>query len=130
MKLFKEFKEFLNRGNVLDLAVAVVIGGAFGKIVTALVNNVIMPAISLIFGTSSIAELAYVKGEGDDAIVLAYGAFIQAIIDFILVAFVIFLVVKAFNKMKRKKEEEPAPDPEPSAEEKLLTEIRDLIKEK
>ena len=96
----------------------------------ALVNNVIMPAISLIFGTSSIAELAYVKGEGDDAIVLAYGAFIQAIIDFILVAFVIFLVVKAFNKMKRKKEEEPAPDPEPSAEEKLLTEIRDLIKEK
>lgn len=130
MKLFKEFKEFLNRGNVLDLAVAVVIGGAFGKIVTALVNNVIMPAISMIFGASSIAELAYVKGEGDDAIVLAYGAFIQAIIDFILVAFIIFLVVKAFNKMKRKKEEEPAPDPEPSAEEKLLTEIRDLIKEK
>lgn len=130
MKLFKEFKEFLNRGNVLDLAVAVVIGGAFGKIVTALVNNVIMPAISMIFGASSIAELAYVKGEGDDAIVLAYGAFIQAIIDFILVAFIIFLVVKVFNKMKRKKEEEPAPDPEPSAEEKLLTEIRDLIKEK
>lgn len=130
MKLFKEFKEFLNRGNVLDLAVAVVIGGAFGKIVTALVNNVIMPAISMIFGASSIAELAYVKGEGDDAIVLAYGAFIQAIIDFILIAFIIFLVVKAFNKMKRKKEEEPAPDPEPSAEEKLLTEIRDLIKEK
>ena len=132
MKLFKEFKEFINRGNVLDLAVAVVIGGAFGKIVTALVNNVIMPAISMIFGASSIAELAIVKGEGDDAIVLAYGAFIQAIIDFIIVAFVIFLVVKAFNKMKRKKEEEPAPepDPEPSAEEKLLTEIRDLIKEK
>jgi len=144
---FGEFKEFISRGNVLDMAVGVIIATAFGKITTALVNNVLMPFIGYIFGgsdataalniTLKAAEVDTATGEViKEATVLGFGTFLSAIIDFIIVAFVVFCIVKAFNKAheaaeKRKKAaEEAAPEapPEPSAEEKLLTEIRDLLK--
>lgn len=145
---FGEFKEFISRGNVLDMAVGVIIATAFGKITTALVNNVIMPFIGYIFGgtdataalniTLKAAEVDSATGEViKEATVLGFGTFLAAIIDFIIVAFVVFCIVKAFNKAheaaekKKKAQEEAAPEtpPEPSAEEKLLTEIRDLLKD-
>ena len=134
MKFLKEFKEFAMKGNVVDMAVGVIIGGAFGKIVTSLVNDIVMPAISLITGKVNVAEMAYVMGAKADGteIALKYGAFLQNIIDFLIIAFSIFVVIKLMSKLHRKKEEEPAPapaEPEPTAEEKLLTEIRDLLKE-
>ncbi|MDD7318280.1 MAG: large conductance mechanosensitive channel protein MscL [Prevotella sp.] len=140
MGFIKEFKEFAMKGNVMDMAVGVIIGGAFGKIVTSLVDNIIMPLVGLATGgvnfndmfvnlsdekVNSLAE-ATEKGVA----VFAYGAFIQSIIDFLIIAFCIFLMIKAMNKLSKKKEEEPAAAPEPSAEEKLLSEIRDLIKNK
>ncbi|MBR5586952.1 MAG: large-conductance mechanosensitive channel protein MscL [Clostridia bacterium] len=134
MKFFKEFKEFAMKGNVVDMAVGVIIGGAFGKIVTSLVNDIVMPAISLITGKVNVAEMAYVMGAKADGteIALKYGAFLQNIIDFLIIAFSIFVVIKLMSKLHKKKVEEapeaPA-EPEPSAEEKLLTEIRDLLKE-
>ena len=146
-KFLNEFKQFAMRGNVIDLAVGVVIGGAFGKITTSLVNDVFMPFISFLFGARDMTALNMIvrpevlneAGEVTQAaIVIGFGTFIATIIDFILVALVVFLVVKAINaakaKMEKAKEEEvaaepPAP-PAPSAEEVLLTEIRDLLKEK
>lgn len=144
-KLLKEFKEFAVKGNAVDMAVAVVIGGAFGAIVTSLVNDLIMPCIGVLIGGADFANLAVtlkdavpeaVNDAGEvitpakDAVLFKYGQFINTIISFLIVTFSIFLVIKGLNKMKRKKEEEPAAPAEPSAEEKLLTEIRDLLKEK
>ena len=144
MGFVKEFKEFAMKGNVMDMAVGVIIGGAFGKIVTSLVNDVLMPVVSLCTGGVDFTNL-FVKlsGEGTyntlaeaqeaGASVMAYGQFIQNIVDFLIVAFCIFLMIKGMNKLNKKKEEEPAPAPEPPApsnEEVLLTEIRDLLKNK
>ena len=131
-KFVKEFKDFINRGNVVDMAVGVIIGGAFGKIVTALVNNVVTPAISLLTGKVNIAELNVTvpaSVEGAEPIVISYGLFIQAIIDFLIIAFCVFLFVKLISKLKKKEEEKPVPAPKPSNEEILLTEIRDILKE-
>lgn len=123
--MWKEFKEFAMQGNVVDLAVAVVIGGAFGKIVTAFVDNIITPIIGVLCGGVDFSGLAIHVGEA----AIGYGALIQAIIDFLIIAFFIFLVVKAMNKMK--KPEEPAEEePAGPTEAELLTEIRDLLKEK
>ena len=144
MGMLKEFKEFAMRGNVVDMAVGVVIGGAFGKIVTSAVNDIIMPPIGLLLGNMNFSELKWtLKPEVLDAagevtqtaVTLNYGAFIQVIIDFILVAMAIFLLIKGINAMNRKKKEEeaapaPAPEPAPSKEEVLLTEIRDLLAKK
>ena len=128
--MWKEFRDFINRGSVIDLAVAVIIGGAFGAIISSLVNDIIMPLIGLVMGGVDFAGLAVQVG---DAQVL-YGSFIQAVVNFLLIAFVLFLIVRGFNKLQesRAKEEEaaPPPPPEPSPEEKLLAEIRDLLKEK
>ena len=130
MGLIKEFKEFAMKGNVMDMAVGVIIGGAFGKIVSSLVDDVLMPAIGMLTGNVDFTSLVCKIGEGENAAVLKYGTFIQNIIDFLIIAFCIFLMIKAMNKLTAKKEEEPAPEPEPSAEEKLLGEIRDLLKNK
>ena len=144
-KLFKEFREFISRGNVIDMAIGVIIAGAFGKITTSLVNDVFMPFISWIFGTRDMTALnILVRPEVLDesgavvqqAITIGFGSLIATIIDFLLIGLVVFMVVKAINtakKLTEKKEEEAAEapaDPEPSNEEKLLTEIRDLLKEK
>ena len=134
MAFIKEFKEFAMRGNVLDMAVGVIIGGAFGKIVSSMVDDVLMPLIGMVTGNVDFTNLVFQIGDGEDAAVLKYGNFIQNTVDFIIVAFCIFLLLKGINKLNRKKEEpkaeEPAPAPEPSAEEKLLTEIRDLLAKK
>ena len=126
--MFKEFKEFISKGNVLDLAVGVIVGGAFGKIVTSLVDDIIMPIIGLIIGGIDFSGLSL---KIEDATV-KYGMFIQNIVNFLIIAFSIFLVVKAVNKMRRikpEKEEAPA-EPQKTNEEILLTEIRDLLKNK
>lgn len=123
--MLNEFKEFINRGNVMDLAVAVIIGGAFGAIVNSLINDIIMPLIGVILGGVDFTGLSLVVG---DATIL-YGNFIQAIVNFLVIAFSIFLVVRAANSAKKEEEPEDAMDPEPSAEVQLLTEIRDLLKE-
>ncbi len=130
LKFIEEFKKFAFKGNVIDMAVGVVIGGAFGKIVTSLVGDIIMPAISLITGKVNLAEMAYILENGETPIELKYGAFLQNIVDFIIIAISIFVVIKLVTKFQKKKEEEPAPAPGPSNEEVLLTEIRDLLKEK
>ena len=124
-----EFKEFAMRGNVMDMAVGVIIGGAFGKIVSSLVDDILMPVIGTITGGVDFSGLAVSIGEAN----IKYGQFVQNVIDFIIVAFCIFMMIKGINKIAKKKEEEPAapaPAPEPSAEEKLLAEIRDLLKNK
>ena len=131
MKIFSEFKDFAIKGNVIDLAVAVVIGAAFGKIVASFVADIIMPPIGMLLGGADFASLAVVMKEaiGDKPAVLwSYGKFLQAVVDFVIIAFSIFMVVKAINKMKKAEAEAPATPPEPSNEEKLLTEIRDLLK--
>lgn len=132
-KFITEFKEFAVKGNVIDMAVGVIIGGAFGKIVTSLVNDVIMPIVGMLTGGVSFADekikLAEAK-EGAEAVYLNYGQFIQNVVDFIIIAFCIFLMIKGIMKLKKKKEEEPAAPAAPSKEEVLLTEIRDLLKEK
>lgn len=128
-KFMDEFKQFIARGNVMDLAVGVIIGGAFSSITTSLINDIVMPLLGIFTGSISFAALSFTV----NGAVIAYGNFIQAIFNFLIMAFVVFCLIKAINKLHRKKEEapteEPAP-PEPSAEEKLLTEIRDLLKEK
>lgn len=126
------------RGSVVDMAVGIVIGGAFGKIVTSFVNDILMPPIAMLVGDSKFAELKLVLKEAvmqgtevaTPAITLNYGAFIQAIIDFLIIGVSIFMVIKGMNSLKRKKEEAPAAPPAPSKEETLLTEIRDLLKNK
>lgn len=130
MGFIKEFKEFAMKGNVLDMAVGVIIGGAFGKIVSSLVDDVLMPLVGKVTGGIDFTKLAVTLGEGENAATLNYGTFIQNVVDFLIVAFCIFLMLKGINKFNKKKEEEPAPAPEPTAEEKLLTEIRDLLKKK
>ena len=136
-----EFKKFIARGNVMDMAVGVIIGGAFGKIVTSIVNNILMPPIGLLVGGVDFSDLKLTMKEavmnGDEvvkeAVTWNYGAFIQDVVDFLIIAFCVFLLVKGITALTKKKEEapaEPAPAPEPSAEEKLLTEIRDLLKQK
>ena len=132
-KFFAEFKAFAMRGNVLDMAVGVVIGGAFGKITTSLVNDIIMPLISMLTGGIDFSSWKWVlkAAEGDAAeVAVNFGSFIAVVLDFIIIAFAVFCMVKAINKFHKKQEEAPAAPPEPSAEEKLLTEIRDLLKEK
>ncbi len=131
MGMIQEFKTFALRGNVVDLAVGVVIGAAFGKIVGSLVDHVIMPPIGLLIGGVDFSEIAITlraATEEAPAVVMQVGTFINTLIQFIIIAFAIFLVVKAINRMQRKEEAKPAPPPEPSAEEKLLTEIRDLLR--
>ena len=133
MSFIKDFKAFALRGNVVDMAVGVIIGGAFGKIVTSVVNNIIMPPIGVLTGGVDFTDLKLVikEAEGEaEAVTLNYGAFIQDVVDFLIIAFCIFLIVKGIAALTRKKEEQAAeaPAPEPSAEEKLLTEIRDLLK--
>ena len=123
-KMINEFKNFISRGNVVDMAVGVIIGGAFGKIVTSLVNDILMPLIGVIIGGHDFSSLAIKVNDAS----IAYGAFIQSVIDFLIVALCIFLMVKAFSKVKKKEEpkkEEPKVD---SDEVKLLKEIRDLLK--
>lgn len=140
-KLFEEFKKFAMRGNVIDLAVGVVVGGAFGKITTSLVNDIIMPVVSMLTGGVNFSDWKIIlkqavveNGEEISAAVsINYGTFISVIIDFIILAFAVFCMVKAINSLHRKKEAAPPPPPAPpapSAEEKLLTEIRDLLREK
>ncbi len=141
MGFIKEFKEFAVKGNVMDMAVGVIIGGAFGKIVSSLVDDVLMPLIGKVTGGVSFTDLFVTLGDGEfatlaaakeaGAAVLAYGQFIQNIVDFLIVAFCIFLMLKGINKLNRKKEEEPAPAaPAGPTQEELLAEIRDLLKKK
>ena len=133
-----EFRQFIARGNVLDMAVGVVIGGAFGKITTSLVSDIIMPLISMLTGGVDFASWKWVlkqavveNGEEISAAVsVNYGTLIATVLDFLIISLVIFCLIKTVNKFHRKKEEAPAPDPEPSNEEVLLTEIRDLLKER
>lgn len=122
--MWAEFKAFISRGNVLDLAVAVIIGGAFGAIVTSFVNDIIMPLVGVILGGIDFTSLSITLGSS----AILYGNFIQAIINFLIIAFSIFLVVKAANSFQRKQEAAPAPPAPPSKEETLLAEIRDLLK--
>ncbi|BDQ01473.1 MAG: large-conductance mechanosensitive channel protein MscL [Ignavibacterium sp.] len=131
MKMLQEFKAFAMRGNVVDMAVGIIIGGAFGKIVSSFVGDVIMPPIGLLLGGVDFSDLALTlkAAEGDQpAVMLKYGMFINTVIDFIIIAFAIFMVIKAMNTLKKKEEEKPAAPPEPPADVKLLTEIRDLLK--
>ena len=121
--MLKEFREFAVKGNVIDLAVGVIIGAAFGKIVTSLVNDIIMPAVGILLGQVNFADLSVTIGSS----VIKYGAFIQAVVDFVIVAFCIFLMVKQINRLKRKVPESPK-SPELSTSEKLLMEIRDTLK--
>lgn len=139
MSMLKEFKDFAMRGNVIDMAVGIIIGGAFGKIVTSFVNDVIMPPIGLLMGNVNFSDLYFtLKGEGTyaslaaakeaGAVTINYGLFINTILDFVIVALAIFLVIRQMNRLKKAEEAAPPAPPAPSAEEKLLTEIRDLLK--
>ena len=151
MGFIKDFKAFAMKGNVVDMAVGVIIGGAFGKIVTSVVNDIIMPPIGLLVGGVDFKDLKLILQEGQEEVLneagevitpavaevtLNYGNFLQQTFDFLIIALSIFIMIKAITKLTEKKKEEapapvaPAPAPEPSAEEKLLTEIRDLLKEK
>ena len=125
-KFLDEFKAFAMRGNVMDLAVGVIIGGAFSAITTSLINDIIMPILGIFTSSISFADLSITV----NGAVITYGNFIQAVLNFLIMAFVVFCLVKTVNRLSRKKEEVPPPPPQPSNEEKLLTEIRDLIKEK
>ena len=130
MKLVDEFKAFIMRGNVVDMAVGVIIGGAFGKIVTSLVNDIFMPIIGMILGNVDFTSLEIKLGEpveGAEQAAIKYGMFIQEIVNFLIIALCIFMFIKLITKMQKKKEEEPAPAPEPTKEEVLLTEIRDAL---
>ncbi len=122
--MLKEFRDFINRGNVIDLAVAVIIGAAFSGIVTSLVNDIVTPIIGVITGGVNFSGLAITVGEA----VIGYGNFLQAVINFLLIAFVVFLLVRMVNNLRKKEADLPADPPAPTTEEKLLTEIRDLLK--
>lgn len=128
MALLKEFKEFAVKGNVVDMAVGIILGAAFGKIVSLFVSGILMPPIGMLIGGVDFSELSYVlqaAENGKEAVVLQWGAFVQTVIDFIIVAFAIFMVIKALNKAKKKEEEAPSAPPK---QEVLLEEIRDLLK--
>jgi large conductance mechanosensitive channel len=136
MSVIKEFKEFAMRGNVIDLAVGIVIGGAFGKIVSSFVNDVLMPPIGVLLGGVSFTDLQITlkeattnaAGEAVAAVAINYGMFIQSVVDFVIIAFAIFMVVKVMNSLKKKEEAAPAPPAGPTPDQALLTEIRDLLK--
>ena len=131
MGMMKEFKDFAVKGNVVDMAVGIIIGAAFGKIVSSFVGDVLMPPIGALLGGVDFSSLAFIVQEAvgeAPAVVISYGKFIQAMIDFTIIAFAIFMAVKAINSLKKKEEEAPEAPPEPSKEEGLLTEIRDLLK--
>jgi large conductance mechanosensitive channel len=141
MSFLSEFKKFALKGNVVDMAVGVIIGGAFGKIITSPVNDVLMPPIGMLLGNVNFTDLALkIGGTAEAPVMWKYGAFIQQVVDFLIIALCVFLLVKGINRlseMGKKKEEEapapapaPAPEPEPTKEEILLTEIRDLLKNK
>lgn len=128
-KFLEEFKAFAMRGNVMDLAVGVIVGGAFGSITSSLIDDIIMPVVGIFVSQASFADLSVQIGGA----VITYGNFIQAVLNFLIMAFVVFCIIKTMNKFHRKKEEAPAEAPapaQPSPEEKLLAEIRDLLKEK
>lgn len=136
--MLNEFKSFAMRGNVVDMAVGIIIGAAFGKIISSFVNDVIMPPIGLLMGGVDFSNLFVNLGDGAfeslaaaeaaGAPIIKYGIFINTVLDFLIVAFAIFMVIRGMNKLKKKEEEKPAAPPKPSAEEKLLTEIRDVLK--
>lgn len=141
MKLLDEFKKFAMRGNVVDMAVGIIIGGAFGKIVSSFVSDVIMPPLGLLIGGVNFTDLKItikhevmnaVTGAADPAVTINYGNFIQVVFDFLIIAFAIFMMIKFMNNLNRKKEETPAPSvpPPPPADIQLLSEIRDLLKSK
>ncbi len=125
--MLEEFKAFAMRGNVVDMAVGIVIGGAFGKIVSSFVSDVLMPPIGMLMGGMDFSKLAIALGEGEEAASINYGMFFNTLLDFVIIAFAIFMVIKGLNSMKKKEEEKPAEPPKPSSEEALLTEIRDLL---
>ena len=130
MKLVDEFKAFVMRGNVVDMAVGVIIGGAFGKIVTSLVNDIFMPIIGMVLGNVNFTSLEIKLGEpveGAEQAAIRYGMFIQEIVNFLIIALCIFMFIKLITKIQKKKDETPAPAPEPTKEEVLLTEIRDAL---
>ena len=142
MLMMNDFKAFIQRGNVVDMAVGIIIGGAFGKIVSSFVKDIIMPPIGMLLGGVKFSQLKYVMKEGiaetNNAageavaavpeVAIYYGSFIQTMVDFVIIAFAIFMMIRLFMNMKKKEEEAPAAPPEPSKEEVLLTEIRDLLK--
>ena len=137
MSFIKEFKTFAMRGNVIDMAIGIIIGGAFGKIVSSLVSDIIMPPVGLLIGGVKFEQLKIIlkqahtdaaTGQVTEAVSINYGNFIDTALDFLIVAFSIFLFVKLINKLKKKEAAQPAPSPPPSKEEQLLTEIRDLLK--
>ena len=136
MKIIQEFKQFAVKGNMIDMAVGIIIGGAFGKIVASLVNDVLMPPLGLLIGGVDFTDLkATLKpasvnelGEAIPAVTLNYGTFIQTAIDFLIIALVVFMLIKAINSLKKKEEAAPAAPPAPTKDQQLLTEIRDLLK--
>lgn len=133
MGMLTEFKKFAMRGNVVDMAVGIIIGVAFGKIVSSFVNDVIMPPLGLLIGGVDFSDLVVTLKQATTdaaAVTLNYGAFIQTLVDFLIVAFAIFVAVKVMNRLQRKEEQKPPAPPAPSREELLLTEIRDLLKER
>ncbi|MDF9799647.1 large conductance mechanosensitive channel [Catalinimonas alkaloidigena] len=132
MGIVKEFKAFAMKGNIIDLAVAVVIGAAFGKIVSSFVNDILMPPIGLLLGGVDFTNLAIVLKagtEGVDPVTLNYGMFLQTVTDFLIIAVSVFMVIKVYQRMQKKKEAVPTPPPPPTLQESLLIEIRDLLKE-
>jgi len=140
MSILKEFKEFAMRGNMIDMAVGIIIGAAFGKIIASLVGDVLMPPIGLLLGGMNFTDINIVMKDAvldpvtgavvKEAVAIKIGNFIQVLIDFLIIAFSIFMIIKLINNLKKKKEEAPAPPPAPTKEETLLTEIRDILKNK
>ena len=133
MSMLQEFKKFAMRGNVLDMAVGIIVGGAFGKIVSSFVADVIMPPIGLLIGGVDFSKLALTIKEAagsSAAVTVNYGKFLQSVVDFLIIAFAIFMAIKGMNALKKKEDEAPPPPPAPSNEEVLLGEIRDLLKQK
>lgn len=133
MSMMSEFKSFAVKGNVMDMAVGIIMGGAFGKIVASFVNDVLMPPIGMLLGGVDFTSLALTlkKATPDaEAVMLKYGAFVQSVVDFLIIAFAIFMMVRWMNRLKKKEEAAPAAPPKPSNEEVLLTEIRDLLRNK
>ncbi|MBP9854646.1 MAG: large-conductance mechanosensitive channel protein MscL [Candidatus Omnitrophica bacterium] len=138
MKVIQEFKDFAMKGNVVDMAVGIIIGGGFGKIVSSVVNDIIMPPVGILMGGTNFKDLKWIlkpasvdtAGAAKDAVTLNYGQFLQTTLDFMILAFAIFLMIKAMNKLKRKEEIKPAAPPALSRQEILLGEIRDLLKKK
>jgi large conductance mechanosensitive channel len=133
MKMLQEFKQFAMRGNVMDMAIGIIIGAAFGKIISSVVGDVIMPPIGLLLGGVDFSSLAITLKEGSEGVqpvLLKYGVFINTVIDFLIIAFAIFMVVKAINAMKKKEEEKPAAPPAPTKSEVLLEEIRNELRKR